>query len=391
VEAVCSLLMVAGETSGDQHGAALARALRVDSPQLRIYGLGGQQMRTAGVETLYDIEALNAVGAVEVLAKIPQGLRMAYHLRAEAACRATRVAVLIDAPGFNLPFARQLKNAGLCIVYYVSPQVWAWRQGRVKKIARRVDKMLTLFPFEVPFYTAAGVDAEYVGHPLLDRLRSLPAPEQAATCCGLDARRPIVAILPGSRPQEVHYHLHPMLEALQYIQQRLPQVQGVLPVAPTLSVPAIQRVVQRFPLTVRVLPGQSDQALRAAAFAMVASGTATLEAGVIGTPMVVVYKVHPCTAFLARRLIRIPWIALVNIVAGRQLVPELVQRQVQPHAMAAYALQCLEHPQEAQRLRSALATLRQVLGQGDSARRAAASVGQFLRSCAPKPSPSAAG
>jgi lipid-A-disaccharide synthase len=391
VEGVGSLLMVAGETSGDQHGAVLIQALRTDYPQLQIYGLGGAQMRAAGAETLYDIGALNAVGAVEILGKIPQGLRMARHLRAEAARRGTRVAVLIDAPGFNLAFARQLKRAGLRIVYYISPQIWAWRQGRVKKIARRVDKMLTLFPFEVPFYAAAGVDAEYVGHPLLDRLRALPSPEQAATYCGLDPRRPIVALLPGSRPQEVHYHLSPMLEALQHIQQRLPQVQGVLPVAPTLSVPAIQQAVQRFPLTVRVLQGQSAQALQAAAFAIVASGTATLEAGFIGTPLVVIYKVHPCTAFLARRLIRIPWIGLVNIVAGRQLVPELVQQQVQPHLIAAYALQCLEHPQEAQRMRSALAILRQVLGQGDSARRAAASVSQFLRSGCPKPSPLAAG
>jgi len=240
----------------------------------------------------------------------------------------------------------------------------------------------------VPLYAAAGVDVECVGHPLLDRLRSLPAPAEAAIACGLDAQRPIVALLPGSRPQEIARLLVPMLEAFQYIRQRLPQVQGVLPVAPTLPMSLIQPVVQRFSLAVRVLQGGSDIALRAATFAVVASGTATLEAGVIGTPMVVVYKVHPVTAFLARRLIRIPWISLVNIVAGRLLVPELLQQHVQPRVIATYALRCLEHPEEAYRLRHALAILRDILGPGESARRAAASMRHFL--CAPGPEPSQA-
>jgi lipid-A-disaccharide synthase len=377
--------MVAGEASGDQHGAALLQALRAHQPHLQVYGLGGEHMRAAGAETLCDIGTLNVVGAVEMLAKIPQGVRLAYRLRREAQRRGTRVAVLIDTPGFNLPLARQLKSAGLHVVYYVSPQIWAWRQGRVKKIARRVDKMLVLFPFEVPFYTAAGVDAEYVGHPLIDRLQQVPPPEQAAAACGLDARRPIVALLPGSRPQEICRLLPPMLEAFRQIQHRLPQVQGLLPVAPTVSLAEIQQIVQRFPLEITVIQGQSDKALSAAAFALVASGTATLEAGFLGTPMVVIYKVHPLTAFLARRLIRVPWIGLVNIVAGKQLVPELVQRQVQPQAMAAYALRCLEHPEEARHIRSTLGILRQRLGQGGSAQRAAASISHFLHrnSCSP--------
>ena len=162
-----SLLMVAAEASGDQHGAALVRALRERFPQLQVYGLGGDHMRAAGVETLFDVQALNVVGVVEILAKVPSGLRMAYQLLRAAARRGTQVAVLIDAPGFNLTLARLAKRAGLSVVYYISPQIWAWRQRRVKRVARYVDKMLTLFPFEVPFYTAAGVDAEYVGHPLL--------------------------------------------------------------------------------------------------------------------------------------------------------------------------------------------------------------------------------
>lgn len=370
--------MVAAEASGDQHGAALVRALHEHFPHLRVFGLGGEHMREAGVETLFDIQALNVVGVVEILAKVPAGLRMAYHLLREATRRGTRVAVLIDAPGFNLNFARLAKRAGLSVVYYISPQIWAWRQHRVKRVARYVDKMLTLFPFEVPFYTAAGVDADYVGHPLLDCLESLPPPAQAAQALGLKARYPTVALLPGSRQQELRLLLPTMLAALQLVQQRLPAVQGVIPVAPTLAVQEVQQRVRHAAVPVTVVAGQSHTALRAADFALVTSGTATLEAGLIGTPMVVVYKLHPITAWLARRVVRIPYIGLVNIVAGRPVVPELLQGALCPQTLAALALHCLERPEVAQYVRCTLATLRSALGQGDGARRAAACVGRFL-------------
>ncbi len=373
-----SLLMVAGEASGDQHGAALVAALRACYPALQVYGVGGGQMRAAGVETLFDIQTLNAVGAVEICRKIPYAVHMARRLCREAVRRRTRVAVLIDAPAFNLPLARQVKRAGLRVIGYVSPQIWAWRLGRVRKIARRMEKMLTLFPFEVPLYTAAGVAAEYVGHPLIDRLRDLPAPAQAAEALGLEAGRPVVALLPGSRGQEIRRLLLPMLEAFQQIRQRLPQVQGVVPVAPTVSFQGISDLVRLYAMDMTVVREQSAQALRAADFALVASGTATLEAGLLGTPMVIVYKVHPLTALLARCLIRVPYIGLVNIVAGRQIVPELTQRQVQPRRLAAYALQCLEQPGEAGRIRGELRGLRQLFGAGNSARRAARCVSHFL-------------
>jgi lipid-A-disaccharide synthase len=344
-------------------------------------------MRLAGVENLGDINALNVIGAVEMLAKIPRGVQLARMLRHEAVRRSTRVAVLIDAPGFNIPLARWLKGIGLRVIYYVSPQIWAWRQGRVKKLARRVDKMLTLFPFEVPLYTAAGLAAECVGHPLVDRVQSLPTPEQAAAICGLDSKRLTVALLPGSRHQEMRRLLPTMLKAFQLIRERLPQVQGVLPVAPTLQRADMQAYFGAAQLGVTLLQGHSIQALRAAAFAVVASGTATLEAGMIGTPMVVVYKVHPLTATLARCVLRVPWIGLVNIVAGKQLVPELLQGKVQPQTIATYALRCLEHPEEAQRLRHTLGILRSTLGEGESARRAARSVSHFLHLTATCPSP----
>jgi len=371
--------MVAAEASGDQHGAALVRALRERFPHLQVYGLGGDSMRAAGVETLFDVQALNVVGVVEILAKIPAGLRMAYRLLREAVRRGTHVVVLIDAPGFNLTFARFAKRAGLSVVYYISPQIWAWGQHRVKRVARSVDKMLTLFPFEVPFYTAAGVDAEYVGHPLLDHLHHLPSATQAAHSLGLDAQSPIVALLPGSRRQELHNLLPMMLAAFQRIQQRLPQAQGIIPVAPTLTMDEVQLLLTHYPIPMTVIQGQSQTALRAAHFALVTSGTATLEAGLIGTPMVVVYKMHPVTTWLARRVLCIPYIGLVNIVAGRPIVPELLQEALCPQTLAALALHCLEHPEVARYVRHELTLLRHTLGTGEGARRAAACVGQFLQ------------
>ena len=372
------LLIIAGETSGDQHGAAMVRVLREDFPDLPIFGVGGEAMRAAGVETLFDVEALNVVGLVEVLAKVPSGLLMARRLLRAARERGARVVVLIDAPGFNLPFARWAKQAGLRVVYYVSPQIWAWRQNRVHKVARRVDKMLTLFPFEVPFYAAAGVDAEYVGHPLLDFLPGLPDRSQAAQTLGLDAQRPIVALLPGSRRREVELLLEPMLAALSLIRHDLPEVQGVLPVAPTVAA-TVQQIVSGFSGTLTVARQQSLTALCAADFALVASGTATLEAGLIGTPMVIVYRVNRLTAWLAKRLLRVPHIGLINIVAERQVVPELLQEAVSPRTMAATALSVLRDSAEARRIRGELTALRATMGEGGSSRRAAASVGAALR------------
>ena len=371
------LLIIAGETSGDQHGAAMVRVLREDFPDLPIFGVGGEHLRAAGVETLFDVEALNVVGLVEVLAKVPSGLLMARRLLRAARERGARVAVLIDAPGFNLPFARWARQAGLRVVYYVSPQIWAWRQNRVHKVARRVDKMLTLFPFEVPFYAAAGVDAEYVGHPFLDCLSGLPDRSQAARRLGLDNKRPIVALLPGSRRREVELLLEPMLAALDLIRRDLPEIQGVLPAAPTVT-DTVQRIATGFSGALTVVDQQSLAALCAADFALVASGTATLEAGLIGTPMVIAYRVNRLTAWLAKRLLRVPHIGLINIVAGRQVVPELLQEAVSPRTMAALALSALQDPAEARRIRGELTALRATMGEGGSSRRAAASVGAVL-------------
>jgi lipid-A-disaccharide synthase len=385
-----SLLIVAGETSGDQLGAALVRALIAQVAPVRLYGVGGSQMRRAGVETLFDLEHLNAVGIAEICMKIPYGLYMARRLLQAARKRGTRLVVLVDAPGFNLPFAYLAKRMGLRVVYYVSPQIWAWRQGRVKKIARRVDTMLTLFPFEVPFYTAAGVQAAYVGHPIVDRLETLPSVAQATRVLGLDSAHQTVAVLPGSRRQEIRQLLLPMLEAVAVMRRQYPSLQAVLPLAPTVKRHLVASLVEQVAVPVTLVQGQSLEALRASQVALVASGTATLEAGLIGTPMVVLYKVHPVTELLARWLIRVPYIGLVNIVAGKQIVPELLQRQVQPQAIATHALRYLNDAEAAAQTQCEFARLRGILGPAGSAERAAVQVAQCLGEAAAAPSPSAA-
>jgi lipid-A-disaccharide synthase len=384
-----SLLIVAGETSGDQLGAALVRALMAQGAPVRIYGMGGVQMRCAGVETMFDIERLNAVGIAEICTKIPYGLYMARRLLQAARERGTRLVVLVDAPGFNLPFAYLAKRMGLRVVYYVSPQIWAWRQGRVKKIARRVDTMLTLFPFEVPFYTSAGVQAAYVGHPLVDRLATLPSAAQAIRSLGLDPSRQTVAVLPGSRGQEIRQLLRPMLEAVALMRQQHASLQAVLPLAPTVDRHLVALLVEQAAVPVKLVQGRSLEALQASQVALVASGTATLEAGLIGTPMVVLYKVHPLTELLVRWLIRVPYIGLVNIVAGKQIVPELLQRQVQPHTVATHALHYLTDVEATVQTKREFARLRGMLGPGGSAERAATQVAQCLAEATASPSAAA--
>lgn len=378
--AASSLLVVAGDASGDQHGAELSRALQARLPHVHLYGIGGAAMRAAGVETLFDTAALNVVGLVEAGRKLLPGLRMARGLVREAQRRRTPVAVLIDAPGFNLPLACRLRRAGVRVVYYVSPQVWAWRRRRVHTLARCVDLMLTLFPFEVPFYRAAGVHAVCVGHPLLDRIASLPPPEAARVQLGLGPARPTVALLPGSRDHEVRRLLPPLRAAFCHLAAHLPEVQGVLPLAPTLNRQALSSLLASLPAAVKVVEGQSLLALRAAHYAMVASGTATLEAALLQVPMVVVYRLHPLTALLARLLVRVPYISLVNLILGQPVVPELLQRRVKPRTLAALALRFLTQPAEAARLRAALAAVRPALGEPGAAQRAAAHVQAFLTS-----------
>jgi lipid-A-disaccharide synthase len=379
------LLIVAGEASGDLHGGNLAQALRSQQPGLQLLGVGGRHMRTAGVRLLFDIRDLAVVGAVEAV----QSLRMLWAvyraLLAEVERTPVDAVVLIDFPGFNLRLAKGLAQRGIPVLYYIAPQVWAWHAGRLKKIRHWVRHLFVILPFEAALYHDVGVQAEFVGHPLLDLVPASGTKAEACRHCGLDPVPPVVGILPGSRRSELHYLLRPMLEAAALISARLPAVQFILPLAETLQPTEVQEALASVPVPVRLVQRQTYEAMQAADVLLVASGTATLEAALIGTPMVIVYKAHLLTYVMARLVMRVSRIGLPNIIAGRAIVPELWQYEVTAKHMAAQALALLTSPPRATAMRMELAALRSQLGAPGVPERVAHGILGYLGTVMPPP------
>jgi lipid-A-disaccharide synthase len=360
------------------HGGNLARALRVQQPTLQLLGVGGRQMREAGVALLYDIRDLAVVGAVEAVHSL-RTLWTVYRMLLEEVERTPVDAVLlIDFPGFNLKLAKALAQRHIPVLYYIAPQVWAWHPGRLKKMQRWVRQLFVILPFETALYREAGIEAEFVGHPLLDLVPSSGAKADACIECGLDPEAPVVGLLPGSRRSELHYLLRPMLQAAAQVRARLTPVQFILPLADTLQPADVQQALETVPIPVRLVQRQTYEAMQAADVLLVASGTATLEAALIGTPMVIVYKAHLLTYALARLAMRVSRIGLPNIIAGRAIVPELWQYDVTAENMAAQALALLTSPERAKAMRLELAALRQQLGTPGVPERVAGGILRFL-------------
>jgi lipid-A-disaccharide synthase len=331
--------IVAGESSGDALGAALIEALRARVPELVVAGVAGPAMRAAGCEALADVHQLSVMGLTEVLPHLPRLLRLRRRLMHQIAARAPDVFIGVDYQQFNLGLARRLKSLGLATVQYVSPQVWAWRQGRVRTIGRAFDLVLCLLPFEPAFYREHAVAAKFVGHPLADQIPMQPDRAAARAALSLDADATVLALLPGSRLGEVERLAVPFLQAAALLAARSP---GLTVVAPMAS-PAVRAAFERArgargaaPPRLEVLDGQSRTALTAADVALIASGTATLESLLCRCPMVVAYRFGRLTALVARalRLVRLPYFALPNLLAGEPLAPEFLQEQVRPEPMA---------------------------------------------------------
>lgn len=357
-------MIIAGETSGDFHAANLVREARRLDPEVAFYGIGGERMRAEGVETLVDSRDMAVVGLVEVLAHFPRlyGVlrRMRRHLRQER----PDLLILVDYPEFNLRLAKTARQLGIRVLFYISPQIWAWRQHRVHTVAQRVDMMAVVFPFEVPFYQRAGVPVRFVGHPLVDEVHCDLTRAAAVRAIGLDPARPVVGLLPGSRRSEVRRLLGPLLEAGALLRAGRPDAQFVLPLASGLEEADIAAWLdaERLPLT--VVRGRPHEVMRACDAVAAASGTVTLELALLGTPLVVVYKVAPLTYHLMRRMIRIPHIALCNIVAGERIAAELLQDAATPEAIATELRRLLDHPAAT---RAQLARVRGLLGSGGGA------------------------
>lgn len=367
-----TILVVAGEASGDAHGAGIVRAARALDPEVRFVGIGGSGMRRAGVEILLDAGEIAVVGIFEVLARLPRILHARRLLRQALEARRPERVLLIDYPDFNLRFAADARNAGVPIDYFVSPQVWAWRPGRVSVIARLVSRMMVVFPFEEEIYRKAGVPVAFVGHPLLDSEPPIMQRAEARAALGFEAEGRVLALLPGSRRGEVAALLPIQLAAARQLRAARSDLRVVIPVAETVPEDLLTAILTKedaaWASSVR---GRFHAALDAADAAIVASGTATLQSGIRCVPMAVTYRIHPVTAWLGRRLVRISDIALVNLVAGRRIVPELVQEACTPDRIAAAIAPLLDDSEANRAQREALSVVRPRLGSPGAFDRAA--------------------
>jgi len=374
------ILIVAGEASADLHAARVLQALRRDRPGLHAFGVGGPRLREAGLEALAPAEEISVMGLVEVLPRIPRILAILRLLARAAEARRPKVALLVDLPDFNLRLAARLKKLGVKVVYYVSPTIWAWRRGRVGQIARVVDRMLCILPFEPAAYAGSGVDASFVGHPFAER----PPPEPPAHYraeLGLAPSRTTVALVPGSRRSELRRLFPPMLEAAERVRAAHPDVQFVVPVAPTLTRAELAPFLARHAtLDVTLVDGRTDEAVGASDAALVKSGTSTLEAGLMLRPMVVVYKFSWLSYLVARLLVRITFFSLVNLLVGRRVVPELLQGGASPERMAAELEAVLAEGPARQAQLEGLREVRASLGAAGAPERVAGVVAEVLGS-----------
>lgn len=357
-----SIMIVTGEASGDHHGSLVLKAIRRHFPDVRCRGIGGDELQQAGMHLLCHCRELAVVGIIEVLAHAPQILRAFRLLRRAIRQDPPDLIICIDYPDFNLRIASYASRRGVPVLYYISPQVWAWRRGRAKKIARIVDSMAVIFPFEVPFYENVGLNVRFVGHPLMDQqLELMPRPD-ALRLFGLNDTWPIVGLLPGSRDGEIRRLLPPMVAAAERILKKYPDAQFIVPAAPGLDLDRIGDTATALPAPVRIVSGNFYNAVNCCDIALVTSGTATLQTALLGIPMIIVYRITPLTYLLGRLLVRVPCIGLANIVAGSKIVPELIQHEASGERIAREALRLLDDDGARTEMRRRLAEVRQALG-----------------------------
>jgi lipid-A-disaccharide synthase len=369
------LLLSAGEASGDMYAARLATALQARM-HVNLFGMGGPLMREAGVEIITDYSEVAVVGITEIVKHLPSLLRAMDHIVKEAQARKPSLAILTDFPGFHLRLARKLQPRGIRNVYYICPQFWAWRPWRANLIRRRFAKALCIFPFEEQFFRNAGVSTEFIGHPLVGEVSATKDRKSFCVGHGLDPARTIVTILPGSRTGELVHHLPVLQESVARIHAKKPS-QFVVAAAHSKDVEFLR---SGWPsgIPVQVVEGETYNALAAADAAIVSSGTATVEAALLNAPMVVVYRVSPLTAALARPLVRTPFFAMVNLIAERQVVPELVQDNFTPERVAAETLKILQDPNTRRAIKDGLAEVRKLLGPPGAVERAADQIALLL-------------
>lgn len=367
--------LVAGELSGDILGAGLMRELRARYPDVEFRGMGGARMEAQGLQSRFPLETLSVMGLVEVLKHLPELIRVRRTLREDALAWQPDIMIGIDAPDFNTGLEKQLREAGVTTAHYVSPSVWAWRQGRVKKIAKAVDGMLTLLPFEADFYRQHRVPVAFVGHPLADELPLVNDRQAAREALGLKLDGPVLALLPGSRGNEVRFMGATFLAAVTLLCQRHPDLQVVIPAATAQRHRELTELLSGYPAlhpSVTLLDGQAREAMVASDAVLLTSGTAALEAMLCHRAMVVAYKMAPATHWLAQRLVKTAWISLPNLIAQEGVVPELIQHAASPEAIAQQVGGLLEEASTRQALEERFAAMHAALQRNASQRAAQA-------------------
>jgi lipid-A-disaccharide synthase len=364
------IMLVVGEASGDMHGAGLVKALLKRDPNLTFFGVAGDQLQRTSFETLFTVAELTGMGLLELAGNI-KNIVAAYRLmRRTLRTRQPNLLILIDFPELNLRLAKLAKRLGVPVLYYVSPQVWAWRRGRIRQIAQVVDQMAVVFPFEVELYKGHQMPVEFVGHPLLDVVRVSQEPDSTLREIGLKKEKPVIALLPGSRRKEIAYHLPVMVTAATEL-KRLEQAQFFCVRASTLDRAELQKELDRAGFVIPIVEAGRYNAVNAADLVWAASGTATLETALLEKPMIVVYRVSWVTYWLARLLVKIKYIGIANIIAGKAIVPELVQSDLSPERLV-HESQAILNDHDARRTMIAnLRKLREQLGSPGAANRVA--------------------
>jgi len=365
-----SLLVIAGEDSGDMHAADVIRALKERRPDVTVWGIGGEKLRAEGMELLHDTREMDVMGFVEVFKRYPFFKRTFNEVLAETDQRKPDAALLVDYPGFNLRLAKELKKRGVKVLYYVCPQVWAWNRGRIPKMAKIIDRLMVIFPFEVAVFKDVDLKVDFVGHPMVDELRECRAKEPAPLPWNGKKK---IALLPGSRKQEIIYILPRLLEAAKLLEDSRPDISFLIPV-PERRLALVESILQKArkaPRNLSIVTGKAREVLKQADAAFVTSGTATLEAALLRCPTVLVYCTSPANYLFARALIRIPWLGIANIVSGKEIMPERIQQHMRPIELVATMDPLMNDTPERKAMLENFQTLEKMLGSGRPAGRVA--------------------
>ncbi|HNQ64685.1 MAG TPA: lipid-A-disaccharide synthase [Smithella sp.] len=362
-----TVLIIAGEASGDMHGANLVREMLNRDPALKFYGIGGKKMLQEGVQLLADASTMAVVGLTEVVFKLKDILKIMRTIKKSLDERRPDLVVLIDYPDFNLPVAKAARRHNIKVLYYISPQVWAWRQSRIEQIKKTVTRMAVILPFEVETYRRHGFAADYVGHPLLDMIKTTYSKKESRKKFDLHEDKITIGILPGSRMSEIKKLLPELLQAATIMKDSIPELQFVVPLADTLEEKNLTGIIAGFPIDVNVISGQTYDVVSCADLALVASGTATLETALLKVPMIIVYKISPLSYFIGKLFVRVKNIGLVNIIAEKTIVPELIQNDASGARIAREALSILGDETKKQAMIRELEAIRSRLGEPGAA------------------------